>query len=226
MTKIIRKFSYTSDSIVASLTGQCGQLCKTHSFVCSGGRKAVWKAKFLSPGAKLHPNNEDLHKLRESVSIYICVPRHWWRHAWTQTHRKMKISVNRTLTKKNPKFGTWRRTLPGRIHGGVHMRNCGVSSLIQSRCKAVVAEIHSSLVKRQLKNIQDRYDYHMTRKNSIKYKERQAIMRRARFSDQEIIMEKDKTYVKNILDPEFSEDDHSSLYSKKPKSFRMTMRKT
>jgi hypothetical protein len=47
----------------------------------------------------------------------------------------------------------------------------------------------------------------MTRKNSIKYKERQAILRRARFSDQEIIMEKDKTYVKNILDSEFSEDD-------------------
>jgi hypothetical protein len=40
------------------------------------------------------------------------------------------------------------------------------------------------------------------------------------------IMEKDKTYVKNILDPEFSEDDHSRLYSKKPKSFQMTMRKT
>ena len=61
-----------------------------------------------------------------------------------------------------PKFGTWRWTLPGRIHGGVHMRNCGVSSSIQSRCKAVGAEIHSSLVKRQLKNIQDRNDYHMT----------------------------------------------------------------
>jgi hypothetical protein len=74
------------------------------------------------------------------------------------------------------------------------MRNCGVSSSIQSRCKAVGAEIHSSLVKRQLKNIQDRNDYHMTRKNSIKYKERQAILRCARFSDQEIIMEKDKTY--------------------------------
>jgi hypothetical protein len=43
---------------------------------------------------------------------------------------------------------------------------------------------------------------------------------------QEIIMEKDKTYVENILDPEFSEDDHSRLYSKKPKSYRMTMRKT
>jgi hypothetical protein len=55
--------------------------------------------------------------------------------------------------------------LPGRIHGGVHMRNCGVSSSIQSRCKAVGAELHSSLVKRQLKNIQDRNDYHMTRKN-------------------------------------------------------------
>jgi hypothetical protein len=50
---------------------------------------------------------------------------------------------------------------------------CGVSSSIQSRCKAVGAEIHSSLVKRQLKNIQDRNDYHTTRTNSIKYKERQ-----------------------------------------------------
>jgi hypothetical protein len=84
------------------------------------------------------------------------------------------------------------------MHGGVHMRNCGVSSSIQSRCKAVGADIHSSLVKRQLKNIQDSNDYHMTRKNSIKYKERQAILRRARFSDQEIIMENDKTYVKTF----------------------------
>jgi hypothetical protein len=47
MTKIIRKLSYTSDSIVACVTGQCGQLCKKHLLVCSGGRKAVWKAKFL-----------------------------------------------------------------------------------------------------------------------------------------------------------------------------------
>jgi hypothetical protein len=154
MTKIIRKLSYTSDSIVACVTGQCGQLCKKHSLVCSGGRKAVWKAKFLPPGTKLHPNNEDLRKLREcihlrlgpkalmktrlntntqkclfdlstaslrhihwkscpysvlfflvdsgkhlfakvniSVSIYVWAPRHWWRHAWTQTHRKMKVWI-------------------------------------------------------------------------------------------------------------------------------------
>ena len=86
--------------------------------------------------------------------------------------------------------------------------------------------VKNIIIKKQLKNIQDRNDYHMTRKNSIKYKERQAVLRCARFRDQEIIMEKDKTYVKNILDPEFSEDDHSRLYSKKPKSFRMTMRKT
>jgi hypothetical protein len=39
----------------------------------------------------------------------------------------------------------------------------------------------------------------MTRTNLIKYKERQAILQHARFSDQEIIMEKDKTYVKNII---------------------------
>jgi hypothetical protein len=31
MTKIIRELSYTSDSIVACVTGQCGQLCKKHS---------------------------------------------------------------------------------------------------------------------------------------------------------------------------------------------------
>jgi hypothetical protein len=56
-------------------------------------------------------------------------------------------------------------------------KNYHVSHLCHtSRCKAVGAEIHSSLVKRQLKNIQDRNDYHMTRKNSIKYKERQAVL--------------------------------------------------
>jgi hypothetical protein len=95
------------------------------------------------------------------------------------------------------------------------MQTCGVSSAIQFRCKAVGSVIHSSLVKRQPKNIQDRNDYHMTRKKSIKYKERQAILRRARFSDQEIIMEKDKTYVKNILDPKFSEQDCCGLQNQR-----------
>ena len=145
------------------------------------------------------------------------------------TNTQKNESMNRTLTKTNPKFGTWRRTLPGRIHGGVHMRNCGVSYSIQSRCKAVGAEIRSSLVTRQLKNIQYRNEYHMTRKNSNKYKERRAILRCARFNNQEIIMKKGKSYVKNILDPKFfvdNEDDHSCLYSKKQKSFRMTMRKS
>jgi hypothetical protein len=71
MTKILRKLSYTFDSIVACVTGQCVQLCKNHAFVCSGGRKAVWKAKFLHPGAKLHPNNEDFHKLRECIHLRL-----------------------------------------------------------------------------------------------------------------------------------------------------------
>jgi hypothetical protein len=74
-----------------------------------------------------------------------------------QLNTQKNESVNRTLTKTDPRFGTWRRTLPGQIHGGVHMRNCGVSSSIQSRCKAVGAEIHSSLVKWQLKNIPGLY---------------------------------------------------------------------
>jgi hypothetical protein len=139
MTKIIRKFSYTSDSIVACETGQCGQLCKKHSLVCSGGRKAVWKAKFLPPGTKIHPNNEDLRKLWECIHLRLG-PKALMKTR-LNTNTQKNESVNRTLTKTNPKFGTWRRTLPGRIHGGVHMQNCGVSSSIQYRCKAVGAAV-------------------------------------------------------------------------------------
>jgi hypothetical protein len=51
MTKIIRKLRITSDSIVACVTGQCGQLCKKHSLVCSGGRK-VWSQHCI---ASSHP---------------------------------------------------------------------------------------------------------------------------------------------------------------------------
>jgi hypothetical protein len=50
------------------------------------------------------------------------------------TNTQKNESVNRTLTKTNPKFGTWRRTLPGRIHGGVHMRNCGVRIVLFKLC--------------------------------------------------------------------------------------------
>jgi hypothetical protein len=126
MTKIIRKLSYTSDSIVACVTGQCGQLCKKHVLVCSGGRKAVWKAKLLPPGTKPHPNNEDLRKLRECIHLRLGPKALMTTRLNTNTQKYE--SVNRTLTKTNSVFGTWRRTLPGRIHGGVHMRNCGVDN--------------------------------------------------------------------------------------------------
>jgi hypothetical protein len=62
MTKIIRKLSYTSDSIVACVTGQCGQLrlyiwivlmMKHHSFACVHHRESgleVFAAKFQTLG--------------------------------------------------------------------------------------------------------------------------------------------------------------------------------
>jgi hypothetical protein len=72
-------------------------------------------------GTKLHPNNEDLCKLRECIHLRLG-PKALMKTR-LNTNTQKNESVNRTLTKTNPKFGTWRRTLPGRIHGGVHMRN-------------------------------------------------------------------------------------------------------
>jgi hypothetical protein len=80
MTNIIRKLSYTSDSIVTCVSGQCGQLCKKHSLVCSGGRKAVWKAKFLPPGTKLHPNlrcDSDRCRVSLKFSMYTVLCLCW-----------------------------------------------------------------------------------------------------------------------------------------------------
>jgi hypothetical protein len=45
------------------------------------------------------------------------------------TNTQKNESVNRTLTKTNPKFGTWRRTLPG-----PHVNNSRQNCLSQQRC--------------------------------------------------------------------------------------------
>jgi hypothetical protein len=201
MMKIIRKLNYTSDCIVACVTEHWGQLCK---------KKTKKKPNYLYAQEDRKLNGSLSSVLQKFNFIQIkrfaningvypstfgtqCIDKDAFEHKHSE-----KWKCEPDINKANPKFGTWRRTLPGRIYGGMHMRNCGVSSSIQSRCKAAVADIHSSLVTRQLKNIRDRNVYHTTRKQSNKSKERQAILRRARFSNQEIIMEKDKTYVKTF----------------------------
>lgn len=112
------------------------------------------------------------------------------------TNTQKNESVNRTLTTTNPKFSTWTVTLPGRAHGAVLRRNCGVFQLIKSRCKAAGAELDNKLVTRQLKQIQNRTDYHKERKDSQEYKDRQSYLRRVRYNNQEVAAESMSTYQK------------------------------
>lgn len=104
------------------------------------------------------------------------------------------------------------------------MRNCGTDKSIQKRCKAVGANLTDPLVNQQLKKIGDRNAYHKERKNAKQYMERQSYWRKTRFNNMETATNNQNTYRTNILDPEFSvpkETDHSSLCSKKDKTFRM-----
>lgn len=222
MQQIIRKLSYTTDSILHCLTNRCGRLCQKHSLVCSGRKKGAWKAKFLPTGSTLKPNDEDLRKLRECIQLRLGP--NALNKTKLNTNTQKNESVNRTITKTNPKFSTWRATLPGRIHAAVHMRNCGTDKSIQKRCAAVGAKLTDPLVNQQLKNIEDRNTYHKDRKNTPQYKERQSYLRKVRFNDMETAMDSKRTYRKDMLDPEFKvceETDHSSLCAKKPKTYRM-----
>lgn len=222
MHNIIRKLSYTTDSILNCLTFNCGRVCQKHSLVCSGRKKGAWKAKFLPPGSTLKPNDEDLRKLRECIQLRLGP--NALNKTRLNTNTQKNESVNRTITKTNPKFSTWIATLPGRIHGAVHMRNCGTGKSIQKRCAAVGAKLQDPLVNKQLKNIDDRNTYHKDRKNSLEYKERQSYLRKVRFNDMDTAIDSKETYQKDILDPEFRTPivtDHSGLCSKKPKTYRM-----
>lgn len=71
LRKIIRKLSYTTDSVVACLIGNCGRLCQRHSLVCTGKKKKAWNAKFLPSGTTLKPTDQDLIKLRECIQLRL-----------------------------------------------------------------------------------------------------------------------------------------------------------
>lgn len=218
INKIIRKLSYTVDSVVQCLTGDCGKSCKKHSFVCSGMKKTGWKPKFLETGTILNPSDNDYRLLRDCIILRLGANAN--RKTRLNTNTQKNESMNRTFTKTNPKSVNYCRTLSGRIHGAVHMRNNGRSNSIRERLKAVGSGVESSnLVLRQLKNIQSKDMYHKARKNSTKYKERQSYLRRVRFNKSTVVPKNTGTYRKNILDPEMT--DHTSLYAKKNKRYRM-----
>ena len=146
-------------------------LCK-HSLVCSGRKKGAWKAKFLPSGSTLKPNEDDLRKVRDCFQLRLAPDA--LNKTKLNTNTQKNESVNRTITKTNPKFSTWTSTLAGRIHGAVHMRNCGVDKSIRQRCSAVGANLTDPIVKRQLKKINDINTYHKDRKNTLQYKKKQS----------------------------------------------------
>jgi hypothetical protein len=82
---------------------------KHHRFACvhhresdSGGRKAVWKAKFLPPGTKLHPNNEDLCKLRECIHLRLGPKALMKTRLNTNTQNEDETPVSHVYTTVNP----------------------------------------------------------------------------------------------------------------------------
>ncbi|XP_041376828.1 uncharacterized protein LOC121389297 [Gigantopelta aegis] len=69
ITKIVRKMTYTIDSIVACVSGNCSTLCQRHSFVCSDRRIKAWKPAYLPADSVLKMKEGDKELLRKCLEL-------------------------------------------------------------------------------------------------------------------------------------------------------------
>ena len=133
-----RSLSYATDAIIACYKGDCGQLCRLHSNVCSGKMKKKWKKDYLLMERKqLKMSEEDEVLLRNCISMRLG-PKALNITKFNTTTQKCE-ATNRRYLRANPKTVTRSRNYPARIHSMVHFSNNGIAKSTLTKCQAVGA---------------------------------------------------------------------------------------
>ena len=202
LQKLKNKLQFTTEAVLDCATGNCGQTCRRHSFVCSGGKRKGWKRGFLSPDIQLDPTVADKQKLRELIGLRLGDS--GIEKTKLNTNTQKCESVNRAYTKTNPKSVTYYRLFPARIHSAAHILNTGFSQAIRRQCEASgasIADLYEVVI--QLKQMERQMKYHAARKLSVKYLKRQGELRRMRYAlHAKLAKNRTVTYKKGFLDPE------------------------
>ncbi|XP_041347196.1 uncharacterized protein LOC121367109, partial [Gigantopelta aegis] len=177
ITKIVRKMTYTIDSIVACVSGNCSTLCQRHSFVCSGRRIKAWKPAYLPADSVLKMKEGDKELLRKCLELRL--GKTALLKTKLNTNTQKVESVNRAYTRTNPKQVTFYRNFEARIHSAAHMLNKGILKSTVTRCQLVGApltgRIHA-LAELKARECEDRY--HATRKKTTRYRSRRNYLRK------------------------------------------------
>ena len=202
MKKLVNKLSYTADAIVDCVDRKCGDKCRKHSFICSGGKKNYWKTSYLPPSTKICMTSEDRDKLREVVMKRLGLDA--IRKTRLNTNTQKTEAAHRGNSKTNPKNITWYRHFKSRIHMEATILNCGIDQAIIMNCEACGVSIcDKKTVMEQLHSMEKLRKMHAAIKLTKKYLNRKEYLRKLRFA----LYEKGKkvkkiTYRKCVLDPE------------------------
>lgn len=196
--KLIRAMSYSADSIVRCYSGDCGRLCRLHSFACRGLKKNRWSSSVLPKDFTVHMTESDETLLRECINLTLgknnlCRIRF---HTSTQKCE----SVNRAYLRSNSKCITYSRNFEPRIHRVIHDLNEGTGNSTIKLCEAVGAPVvKGSRAAHLLKQQESRKNYFKQRQSSKLYKSRRKYYRKLRYRlyDQK----KENDYCKSVTDP-------------------------
>jgi len=174
--EIKNKLTYAVDSIVSCYKGECGDVCRKRSLVCSGRKnKKQWDhLDYLTNTCEpLRISEHDEELLRAVIDIRL--GKNAIENTRFKTNTQKTESLHRTYSMCNPQHVTYSRNFPARIHSAVHLDSHGVGTSTLTKLETVNTPLkpNTSPV-RALEKYEAKQKYHKKYKKSP-----QAVTRRS-----------------------------------------------
>lgn len=186
----------TIEAIITCHGGNCCELCKKHSLVCTPSKK--WQHT-----VEVTMTRKDKGLLRHCLEYRLgpdCIAK-----TDMGTSTQKSEAVNRAIRRSLAKNVLYKRNAVGRMHSAIHrLNNCiGVSLATQlKRVGADVTKCERMLI--ALKSLQSQVKYDQFRQKTIAYKQRRCYLRSMRhniYNARNAEQSRAISYAKGLMDP-------------------------
>jgi hypothetical protein len=137
------KLSFVVDAVTACFNNNCGALCQSHSFVCSGTDDAgSWNHDYMDKNNKDSTTcfvQEDLAEIRALVNRRL--GKDGVDKTRFNTNTQGLEALHRKYSASNPKIVTMARNAPGRLYSTSHLHNHGIAESTRIKLEFVNAPL-------------------------------------------------------------------------------------
>ena len=205
-TKLQDALKHTPSAIMDCYSGNCGESCQKHSFVCKGTPQNHWRREFIPGGALINvDNSSDKIKMKELISLRLG-DAILEQTKYNTTTQKTE-AVHKGYRKSDPKGITFSTNFHNRTMSAVSRLNDGVGKSTLRKLETVGAPVTpGSRAAKTLKTLDDKVRYDAKRQKSYKFRSRRRAIKLENFKAYDVYKSASTVYKKGLIDEKVCAD--------------------